>query len=103
MVEQESISNTMDLEQRNSINGDVSGFSSVSNNMLEKDAERLFLLLKNHALYTGSKKATLILDQWDLYLPKFIKIVPVDYRRALLDIWKDSAKTKIDSLQRPGN
>ena len=71
--------------------------------MLEKDAERLFLLLKNHALYTGSKKATLILDQWDLYLPKFIKIVPVDYRRALLDIWKDSAKTKIDSLQRPGN
>ena len=33
--------------------------------------------------YTGSKKAAGILDKFEEYLPKFKKIIPVDYKRML--------------------
>jgi glutamate synthase (NADPH/NADH) large chain len=36
--------------------------------------------------YTGSARAKLILDNWSTYLPKFIKVMPTEYRRALLEI-----------------
>ena len=32
------------------------------------------------------KKAKQILDNWEKYLPKFVKVMPVDYRRALLEL-----------------
>jgi len=55
----------------------------VARNMLGDHAERLHLLISNHARYTGSTKATTILENWDEYLPRFIKVMPTDYRRAL--------------------
>jgi glutamate synthase (NADPH/NADH) large chain len=55
----------------------------VARNMLDDHAERLHLLTSNHARYTGSTKATTILENWDEYLPRFIKVMPTDYRRAL--------------------
>jgi glutamate synthase domain-containing protein 3 len=51
--------------------------------MLGDHAERVHLLVSNHARYTGSTKATTILENWDEYLPRFIKVMPTDYRRAL--------------------
>ncbi|MCP4043897.1 MAG: hypothetical protein GY731_18395 [Gammaproteobacteria bacterium] len=33
--------------------------------------------------YTDSTKARDILDNWDELLPRFVKVMPVDYRRAL--------------------
>jgi glutamate synthase (NADPH/NADH) large chain len=54
-------------------------------NPLGDDAVRLKTLLKQHYQLTGSRKAQLILDQWSTYLPRFYKIVPVDYRRAMLE------------------
>ena len=52
-------------------------------NMLEADETRLKSIIENHAKYTGSKRAQLILDNWSNYLSKFVKVMPVDYRKAL--------------------
>ncbi|HEU4819961.1 MAG TPA: glutamate synthase-related protein, partial [Qipengyuania sp.] len=50
---------------------------------LRHDAERLRLLVERHRLHTGSVRAQAILDDWDLALPKFRKVMPRDYRAAL--------------------
>ena len=44
---------------------------------------RLRQLISNHLRYTGSSRAKQILDNWAEYLPKFVKVMPVEYRRAL--------------------
>ena len=54
--------------------------------MTRYDERRLRALIEKHARYTNSTRATNILDNWDNYLTKFIKVMPVDYRRALHDM-----------------
>jgi glutamate synthase (NADPH/NADH) large chain len=54
-----------------------------------QDEQRLRKLLENHLHYTGSTRAREILDNWADYLPKFIKVMPVDYRRALEQMKKE--------------
>jgi glutamate synthase (NADPH/NADH) large chain len=54
--------------------------------MINHDAQRLRSLVKKHLNYTGSSRAKAIVDNWKIMLPKFIKIMPTDYRRALLEI-----------------
>ncbi|MBK6706905.1 MAG: glutamate synthase large subunit [Sphingomonadales bacterium] len=54
--------------------------------MLYHSAERLRILLERHHLYTGSKRARAILDDWPNALGKFVKIMPKDYKRALKQI-----------------
>ncbi|MBB3862433.1 glutamate synthase (NADPH/NADH) large chain [Novosphingobium hassiacum] len=51
--------------------------------MLRHDAERLRVLIERHHLYTGSRRAREILDNWADALPKFVKVMPRDYARAL--------------------
>ena len=50
------------------------------------DEERLRRLIENHLHYTDSARAKAILDDWGAYLPKFVKVMPVEYRRALEEI-----------------
>ena len=52
---------------------DMSGF----------DARRIHMLIEKHHRYTGSRQAAEILADWSRYLPRFVKVMPVDYRRAL--------------------
>nr|WP_257817304.1 glutamate synthase large subunit [Phenylobacterium sp. J367] len=63
---------------------------SVENNgmgdMLRFDAERLRILIERHRLHTGSKRAAEILENWDDAVRAFVKVMPTDYRRALLDL-----------------
>ena len=54
--------------------------------MTSFDAERLYQLIDRHAHYTGSVRAREILDHWEAYLPKFVKVMPVEYRRALQEM-----------------
>jgi glutamate synthase (NADPH/NADH) large chain len=54
--------------------------------MTRYDAERLHQLIANHARYTGSTRAAHILDNWAETLPKFRKVMPVEYRRALMEM-----------------
>jgi len=57
-----------------------------SHDMTRFDAIRLRRLIANHLRYTGSRVAQRILDDWAAYLPKFVKVMPVDYRRALTEM-----------------
>jgi glutamate synthase (NADPH/NADH) large chain len=51
--------------------------------MLRHDAERLRILVARHLLHTGSRRARAILDNWAEELPRFVKVMPRDYARAL--------------------
>ena len=62
------------------------GMVDVRNDMTRFDAERLYQLIENHARYTASAKAKEILDNWDSYQSRFVKIMPVEYRRALREM-----------------
>jgi glutamate synthase (NADPH/NADH) large chain len=52
---------------------------------LRYDAWRLKTLISRHARFTNSSRAQEILDHFDDYLPRFYKVVPVEYRRALTE------------------
>jgi glutamate synthase (NADPH/NADH) large chain len=58
--------------------------AEVMTDMLGDDVRRLRAMIERHRRFTGSAVAARVLDRWDELLPKFVKIVPVDYRRALL-------------------
>ncbi len=47
------------------------------------DVNELTDLISKHFRYTGSKKAKMILDDLNKYLPMFIKIIPYDYKMVL--------------------
>ncbi|MCZ6800327.1 MAG: glutamate synthase large subunit [Nitrospirae bacterium] len=50
-----------------------------------EDKHTLHEMLTKHLAYTGSRKAKLILDSWNVMLPKFVKVMPVDYKRVLME------------------
>jgi len=51
-----------------------------------EDQEFVKELLTRHYEYTGSTVAREILDNWHLYMPKFIKVMPLEYKRALQEM-----------------
>jgi glutamate synthase (NADPH/NADH) large chain len=69
------------------------GRVDVMSDLTTKDAERLHMLISNHARYTGSKRAAEILADWNKYRPLFRKVMPVEYRRALAEMAKEKAAT----------
>jgi glutamate synthase (NADPH/NADH) large chain len=86
MVELEPVVEEADaLEALDHQGGDLEtmGRVDVSHDMTRYDAIRLRQLIQNHLHYTASTVAKRILDDWDAYLPKFVKVMPLDYRRAL--------------------
>ncbi|MEO6002786.1 MAG: glutamate synthase large subunit [Opitutus sp.] len=48
-----------------------------------KEAGELRVLIENHLTYTRSARAREVLDNWDAMLPKFVKVLPKDYKRML--------------------
>ena len=54
--------------------------------MLRHDGERLRILIERHHLHTGSKRAAMILDNWAAEAPRFVKVMPRDYARALRNL-----------------
>ncbi|MBV8567330.1 MAG: glutamate synthase large subunit, partial [Methylobacteriaceae bacterium] len=89
MVELEPVEEEEDLMLRlHHHGGDLEGHGRVDvmADMTRNDAERLHQLISNHALYTGSARARQILEQWTEMLPKFRKVMPVEYRRALQEL-----------------
>jgi len=73
------------LENLDHQGGDLEthGRVDVMRDMTRYDAQRLKQIIENHQRYTNSKRAHDILLNWTYYLPKFVKVMPVDYRRAL--------------------
>ena len=67
--------------------GEVEAHGRVHFNPLNKaDEAALRGKIEKHLRYTGSARAKQILDNWATYLPKFVKVMPTEYRRALLEI-----------------
>jgi glutamate synthase (NADPH/NADH) large chain len=61
--------------------------------MLGFDAERLRILVERHLLHTGSARARELLDNWDVALGHFVKVMPTDYARALLELKNETHAT----------
>jgi glutamate synthase domain-containing protein 2/glutamate synthase domain-containing protein 1/glutamate synthase domain-containing protein 3 len=58
----------------------------------EAEKKVLYQLIKKHAEYTGSEYAAQIIAAWVEMLPKFVKVIPIDYRKALARLKKDESK-----------
>ncbi len=89
MVDLEPVTEEDDLlEKLHHHGGDIEhkGRVDISADMTRHDDERLRQLLAKHVLYTGSTRAQLILDDWATFRPKFVKVMPVEYRRALREM-----------------
>jgi glutamate synthase (NADPH/NADH) large chain len=52
----------------------------------EDDVAELKEMISNHQRYTGSNVAGAILENWDRELPRFHKVMPVDYKRAITEL-----------------
>ncbi|MEM6451139.1 MAG: glutamate synthase large subunit [Cyanobacteria bacterium P01_D01_bin.105] len=52
------------------------------------ESQELKDIIQRHADYTGSAKAKSILSDWEVILPKFVKVMPRDYKRVLQHIQK---------------
>jgi glutamate synthase (NADPH/NADH) large chain len=67
------------------------GRVDISHHINRFDAQRLRTLIEKHQQYTDSSWAHQILQNWNDYLPKFVKVMPIDYRRALQEIERTQA------------
>ena len=89
MVDLEPVPEEDDLlEKLHHHGGDLQhkGRVDVSSNMTGHDDERLYKLITSHAHYSGSELAKRMLESWETYRPKFVKVMPVEYRRALQEM-----------------
>ncbi|MCC6141746.1 MAG: glutamate synthase large subunit [Nitrospira sp.] len=59
-----------------------------------EDKKLLHEMIAAHFMCTGSRNAKRILDAWDAMLPKFAKVMPVDYKRVLEERKKKAAASK---------
>jgi glutamate synthase (NADPH/NADH) large chain len=70
----------------------LSVFDAGMGDLLRFDAERLRILVERHLLYTGSARAKALLENWAASLPHFVKVMPLDYARALKEMKNEQAK-----------
>jgi glutamate synthase (ferredoxin) len=59
-----------------------------------QDIVQLKELIESHYNATLSPLAQRILEQWETYLPKFIKVLPEEYRQALIKLEKENLVTQ---------
>jgi glutamate synthase (NADPH/NADH) large chain len=57
------------------------------------DINELRSMIANHQKYTGSTVAESILNNWQTELPRFVKVMPTDYKRVLEEMAKETAIT----------
>lgn len=74
----------------------------VEINLVEDSNYRkeLHELIRQHYLYTGSKLARTMLDDWNRYIEDFIQVVPIEYKRVLQEEQMNKLKRKIADMQR---
>jgi glutamate synthase (NADPH/NADH) large chain len=65
--------------------------SPVFGMVRQPDEVILKSLIERHARYTGSERAKEILENWGSERKKFVKVFPIDYRRALKELYEASS------------
>jgi len=63
------------------------------------DVHELTALIARHVFFTQSKKAKMILDDLNKYLPMFIKIIPYDYKKVLHEQKLEELRKKIADVE----
>ena len=91
MVELEKVSR-FEGSEHNSV-------KSINSDLLDFDEARLKFIIQKHFKYTKSKKAKIILDNWNKYISLFHKITPFDFKRALIER-KEKLNTKNNTPNR---
>jgi len=66
---------------------------NINHDMTRFDNLRLKQTIERHMHYTNSPVAKNILDNWASFLPKFVKIMPIEYRRALQEMQQQTVAT----------
>ena len=64
-------------------------------NLQEKDFLSLKELLKNHVKYTSSDKGSFLLKDFSNQKHKFVKVMPTDYKKALIMLENEKVKEKV--------
>ena len=78
-------------------NMDMVELSLVEDTTYRKELREL---IHQHWLYTGSKLARTMLDDWNHYVEEFIQVVPIEYKRVLQEEQLRKLKEKIADIQR---
>jgi glutamate synthase domain-containing protein 3 len=69
---------TGDFETR--CNGEMVDLEPLTD---REEIEGILVMIQRHAVYTGSERAKTILTDWENYRPRFVKVIPRDYKRVL--------------------
>jgi len=72
------------------------GKVEIKHALNQNDRKILRTLIERHLHYTDSARAHAILANWEAFLPKFVKVMPVEYRRALAEM--EAAKSAAKEL-----
>lgn len=64
----------------------------------EEDISELKGLIERHLQFTQSAVAKRVLDNWDATLPRFVKVMPTDYKRVLEEMKAQSTKAPAGKL-----
>ncbi len=59
------------------------GMVELESVMMKEDKQLLHSLITKHFMYTGSRRAKQVLDAFETTLSKFVKVMPVDYKRVM--------------------
>jgi len=75
------------LEKLDHQGGDLEtmGRVDIRHSIDQNDEKILHQMITRHVHYTNSAKGRAILDNWNASLSKFVKVMPVDYKRALAE------------------
>jgi glutamate synthase domain-containing protein 3 len=61
----------------------------------EADEQAVLDLVRRHVKYTSSARGQYVLDNWEQLKSKFVKVMPVDYKRALVEMKKQKAAAAV--------
>jgi glutamate synthase (NADPH/NADH) large chain len=63
------------------------------------DQDFIIEMLRKHYKYTGSTVAMTIINNWFQYVPKFIKVLPFEYKRALQEVMIEQIDRKLQMIR----
>lgn len=65
---------------------EMHGRVDIRHSLSQNDQHILYTLIERHMHYTNSAVARRLLDNWQTILPSFVRVMPVDYHRALQEM-----------------
>ncbi len=63
------------------------------------DINELQKLINNHLIYTNSRLAEEILVNWEFYVTKFVKVIPLEYKKVLQEIKLENIRKKLEMTE----